>query len=81
VSLAPQFWASVDTSRGPDACWPWIGAMSPAGRGEFLAFWVTVPAQRFVLVLRLGRDLRTGEMPAQSCRTPNCCNPMHVRVS
>ncbi len=26
-----RFWAKVDQSGGPDACWPWTGACSLAG--------------------------------------------------
>jgi hypothetical protein len=27
------FWAHIDTSAGADACWPWLGRLSPWGYG------------------------------------------------
>ena len=33
-----RFWAKVDMSGGPDACWPWTGSTATAGRyGTFYA--------------------------------------------
>jgi hypothetical protein len=29
------FWSHVDTSRGPDACWPWTAATNTNGHGQF----------------------------------------------
>ena len=31
---AAQFWAKVDRSGGPDACWPWLGRLY-GGYGSF----------------------------------------------
>lgn len=30
-----RFWAKVDKSGGPDACWPWTGYVGPNGYGQF----------------------------------------------
>lgn len=32
-SVAEKFWEYVDTSDGPDACWPWLGARNDTGYG------------------------------------------------
>lgn len=34
-SVAARFWAKVDKSAGPDACWPWLGGIYPGGYGYF----------------------------------------------
>lgn len=30
-----RYWAKVYTGGGPDACWPWLGAISSSGHGKF----------------------------------------------
>jgi len=30
-----RFWAKVDRSAGPNACWPWLGKKDRDGYGEF----------------------------------------------
>lgn len=74
------FWARVDRSAGPEACWPWLGASSGAGYGV-----VQKPGDRtqhgthrIALVLRLGRDLAPGELACHHCDNPPCCNPDHL---
>src|SRR6185312_561373 len=32
---AVPFWDRVDRSGGPDACWPWTGAINKSGYGSF----------------------------------------------
>ena len=36
-TMEERFWSSVDTSGGPDACWPWTGRLSAQGYGRFSA--------------------------------------------
>lgn len=31
--MAQDFWAKVDTSGGPDACWLWAGSRNRGGYG------------------------------------------------
>lgn len=31
---AKGFWSRVDQSAGPDACWPWLGAVNRKGYGR-----------------------------------------------
>lgn len=85
--LWDRFWAKVDTTGGPDACWPWIGALShkrsgtkrgliqEAGRGS-----------RLLLVHRValcftGNGLEDYDRPeeaAHTCDNRLCCNPVHL---
>lgn len=75
-SLAERFWAKVDKSAGPDACWPWLGCRSKQGHGHFkigLAMRTT---------MSVSLELTTGEPAAgryglHTCDNPPCCNPKH----
>lgn len=73
-----RFWAKVDR-RGPDDCWPWIGAAQDdvGGRGRF-----KVNGRR-VYAYRLAYEYLVGPLPAgtdlhHGCETPACVNPAHV---
>lgn len=69
---ATRFWAKVDRSGGPDACWPWTGSRSKKGYG---LIW----RRR---AHRVAYELTYGEIPAptvrHSCDNPPCCNPAHL---
>lgn len=74
-----RFWARVDRSGGPDACWPWTGK-STMRYGYGLLTW----KQRLVNAARLAYELVVGPIPAgldllHSCDNPPCCNPKHLR--
>lgn len=75
-----RLWAKVDKSLGPDACWPWQGALNSHGYGQFAAGGRQTNATRFVLEEGLGRDLRAGEMALHSCDHPWCMNPAHLHA-
>jgi len=87
-----RFWALVDRSGGPDACWPWLGRLTGQGYGRW---WtrrdgrkVCHRAHRVALQLELGpttlvadhechnRDLDCAGGP--SCVHRRCCNPAHL---
>jgi len=70
------FWSKVDSSGGPDACWPWTAAVSPLGYGRFNSGSGTVTASRKALELNTGMS---GECAIHSCDNPPCCNPGHLR--
>jgi hypothetical protein len=75
-----RFWAKVDTSGGPDACWPWMGARSRHGYG---AFWITPRKQ--VRASRMAYALQNGELPDElnalhTCDNPPCCNGRHLKA-
>lgn len=73
-----RFWAKVDTSGGPDACWPWTG--SRQGRGGYgIVEWRGRPTRAH----RLAYTLAVGTIPdglyiCHRCDVPACCNPIHL---
>lgn len=34
-TVEERFWAKVDRSSGPDACWPWTASLTTFGYGQF----------------------------------------------
>lgn len=75
-----RFWDRVDKSGGPNACWPWKGAINPAGYGVFHAGpGRTKIASRFAYESKRGRIPR-GKVVLHSCDNPPCCNPRHLRA-
>jgi len=83
-TMLERFWARVDESGGPDACWPWRGARS---RG-YGALYVGRPsAQRIIETAhRLAYELHYRQpIPApltidHLCRVRHCVNPRHLEV-
>lgn len=80
---AAAFWAKVDKSAGPDACWPWKGAVTTHGYGCFA--WTGGRNGRVLGAHKCAYMLTKGEVPAglqirHSCDTPICCNPAHLSV-
>lgn len=80
--IEARFWAKVDRSGGPDACWPWRGRRSLDNYGRYTAGgrggqeWL---AHRFALQYALGRPLLATEYALHGCDNPPCCNPAHLR--
>jgi len=78
---APRFWAKIDQSGGPDACWTWIAAKSEFGYGFF-----TPPGGKpNSLAHRVMWELKNGPIPAglkclHTCGTGHlgCVNPAHL---
>lgn len=75
--LSLRFWAKVD-KRGPDECWPWLGATNGnMGHGQ-----LTV-AQRRHYAHRAAWELAHGPIPpgffvCHHCDNPPCCNSAHL---
>jgi hypothetical protein len=75
--FAERFWAKVDRSGGPDACWPWLAGRHRRGYGKYWLNGRTIPANR------VAWELVNGPMPTElrachSCDNPPCCNPRHI---
>ena len=84
------FWRRVDKSGGPDACWPWTGALNDHGYGV-----LRVVGGAFVRAHRHAYALTGHELPDElrldhtchndsgctgyrkGCPHRRCCNPRH----
>jgi hypothetical protein len=83
LSIAERFWAKVDRSGGPDACWPWLASIGTSGYGQFAI------GRRDAHTMRgahtVAYELDRGHPPPpdrpyvlHSCDNPPCCNPGHL---
>lgn len=75
-SRSERFWAKVDRSGGPDACWPWTACRNERGYGYF---WTG----RVAKAHRVAYELSSGLPPpahldvCHRCDNPRCCNQTH----
>jgi transposase-like protein len=87
AEFAAAFWAHVDRSGGPDACWPWTGDRAH-GRSRYRLFdygRCEFRGRRNVRAHRLAYALTKGEVPRHalvlhSCDNPPCQNPRHLHL-
>jgi DNA-binding XRE family transcriptional regulator len=73
-----EFWASVDRSGGPGACWPWTRGRHVAGYGMLAWAGKKTTSNRVALELHLGRPLAFKRYACHTCNNPPCCNPGHL---
>jgi hypothetical protein len=76
-----DFWARVDRSAGPDACWPWLGRRKPPtggmqdGHGCYDHDGTWSYAHRYAYTLTVGPPQH---FVLHHCDNPPCCNPRHL---
>lgn len=84
TQICHNFFAHVDQSGGPDACWPFLRSKSAKGYGRVWANGRCEEAHRYAYTLAIGPipDSINGKMACilHSCDFPPCCNPKHLRV-
>lgn len=73
------FWARVDQSGGPGACWPWIGGKATGGYGTVVYQGHQERTHRLAYRLTYG-EIDRGLLVRHDCDNPCCCNPSHLRT-
>lgn len=68
----------VDSSGGPEECWPWTGYVEK-GYGRYHWDGRMEPAHALALSFTTGEARPPGFDTCHSCDNPICCNPTHVR--
>ena len=73
-----RYMALVDTSGGPDACWPWTGNVNK-GRGYGQTRWKDkcVFAHR-AIYMSIHGELPSSVIVRHKCDNRLCCNPDHL---
>jgi hypothetical protein len=78
--LIARFWAKVD-KRGPDECWPWIGAKNPFGYGKISNGKRGVQAKAHRVAYEIAVGLPPGDLVVRhKCDNPPCVNPSHLEA-
>lgn len=72
-----NYWTKVDR-RGPDECWPWLGAATDRGYGQCGAGGKCLATH---VALAITGQPRPSEhhLALHSCDNPPCVNPAHLR--
>ena len=76
-STAQRFWAKVDRSGGPDACWPWTASKRENGYGQYTVSGKNWLPHRYAYTEVIG-PIPEGMDLDHLCRNPACVNPAHL---
>ncbi len=71
-----RFWAHVDMSQAPEACWLWVGSTNPDGYGTFHRK-PHVSAHRFAWEIHNG-PIPPGLSILHTCDVRACVRPVHL---
>jgi hypothetical protein len=74
---ARVFWRHVQRGE-PDACWPWVGAVSYQGYGRTRWQGRHVNASRAAWLHTHGAIWPADLVVCHHCDNPSCCNPTHL---
>lgn len=89
-----HFWSKVDSSGGPDACWPWtMSVMTATGYGQFnTKLSGRTTAHKFAYQDKIGpvpeghlvdhtcHNRDTSCPGGKTCPHRRCCNPAHLEA-
>ena len=90
LTFEERFWTHVDTSADPDACWPWMLYITPAGYGQSEHNKVKMTAHRMAYLLHYQVNIDGLHIDhtchtractlASQCPHRRCCNPLHLEA-
>lgn len=72
-----RFWEKVDTSGGPEACWPWMAYCNQDGYGMIKVNGMAVTTHRLAWTIQFG-DVPDGLHVLHKCDNPPCVNGQHL---
>lgn len=84
-SFLARYWARVDQTEGPDACWIWRGGRSRKSHGQYGLVREPAPGRRMLGAHRVALFLYTGIVGdgldachRDGCVSTLCVNPRHL---
>jgi hypothetical protein len=78
-TVIARFWAKVDRSGGPDACWLWTAGRCGNGYGAMVVDGRQMKAHRLAMLFTVG-ELASDTFVCHHCDNPPCCNPAHLYI-